>query len=216
MNSKKLMMTSLVVGLAIAAITVVLSISQTPQSTAQVAPVIPPQGNNIYLFAEGSNPQATFHFAEGTETSDFQLYDMTTGIFGTASTTSIPMRLRDAEFTLARTVGNTPLLHNAVTQTYLNGGQMSITDFPNKMFDVSVSVVQAGGEIKLRTIDYQGCSITNYKINTRTDNEEGYTTGGKTGFAVVETYTFVCKSFALQSPDYDSMIKEANKSPFEK
>jgi hypothetical protein len=67
----------------------------------------------------------------------------------------------------------------------------------------------------MRTMEYKDCSINNYKINTRTDNEEAYVTGGKTGFAVVETYTFICNGFTPKSPLFDAMIEEQqNRKPY--
>ena len=190
----------------ITAITV-LSISQI--QTIHAADT--PKGNNTYVFGEGVTPQATFTFRDATVTYDFQLFDMTTNLFGT-TTSGFTTTRSSPEFTLARIVGNTPYLHKAVDQTYENGGR-SIQDYPYKMFDVTVNLNQADKPQK--TLQYKDCSITNYKVNTRTDNEEGYTTGGKTGFAVVETYSFACNGIHLSSPLYDEMIKEQNKKPYE-
>ncbi|NDB32738.1 MAG: hypothetical protein EB150_07520 [Nitrososphaeria archaeon] len=198
MNTQKLKATSIIVAIAIASIALIVNLSQT----ANVQAVDPPKGNNVYVFGEGVNPQATFTFRDTAVTYDFQLFDMTTNLFGTTAsgfttTRGVP------EFTLARIVGDTPYLHKAVDQTYENGGK-SIQDYQYKVFDVTVNLVQAGEPMK--TLEYKDCTISNYKINTRTDNEEGYVTGGKTGFAVVETYSFGCNGLALKSPTYDAMI----------
>lgn len=210
MNTQKLKMTSIIAAIAIAAVTLSLGLIQTQIAPAQAA--APPQGNGVYVFGEGVNPQVTFTFKDGVETDDFQMFDMTSGLFGTSATGFTQTR-SSPEFTLARIVGNTPLLHKAVDQTYENGGK-SIVDYPFKQFDVTVNTNQAGTPQK--TFAYKGCFMTNYKVNTRTDNEEGYVTGGKTGFAVVETYTFACNGLQLLSPDYDAMIKEQEKAPYEK
>ena len=129
---------------------------------------------------------------------------MSNNLFGTTANGFTSTRTISPEFTLVKVVGDTPYLHKAVDQTFENGGR-TISEYDYKMFDVTIEMMQA--EKSLRTIEYKDCSITNYKINTRTDNEEGYTTGGKTGFAVVETYTFACNGFSLKSPLYDEIIK---------
>ena len=186
--------------LPIFAIILLISLTQTENISA----VDEPKGNAAYVFGEGVYPQATFNFRSGTVTYDFQLYDMTNNLFGTTANGFTSTRTISPEFTLVKVVGDTPYLHKAVDQTFENGGR-TISEYDYKMFDVTIEMMQA--EKSLRTIEYKDCSITNYKINTRTDNEEGYTTGGKTGFAVVETYTFACNGFSLKSPLYDEIIK---------
>ncbi|MEM2160203.1 MAG: hypothetical protein QXN55_04540 [Candidatus Nitrosotenuis sp.] len=208
MNTQNMKTTSVIAALAIASIALVVGLSQTQNSIAQSAPT----GNNVYVFAEGVNPQATFKFRDATVTYDFQLYDTTNNLFST-SASGFTTKQTAPEFTLARIVGDTPYLHEAVDQTFENGGK-SMQDYPYKFFDVSVQMTQAGQS--MRTMEYKDCSINNYKINTRTDNEEAYTTGGKTGFAVVETYTFVCNGFTPHAPLYDAMIKEQqNRKPYQ-
>ena len=200
MTTQKLKTTSIIAAIAIASIALIVNLSQT----VNVQAVDPPKGNNVYIFGEGVYPQATFNFRSGTVTYDFQLYDMTNNLFGTTANGFTSTRTISPEFTLVKVVGDTPYLHKAVDQTFENGGR-TISEYDYKMFDVTIEMMQA--EKSLRTIEYKDCSITNYKINTRTDNEEGYTTGGKTGFAVVETYTFACNGFSLKSPLYDEIIK---------
>jgi hypothetical protein len=66
--------------------------------------------------------------------------------------------------------------------------------------------MQAGEPV--RVLQYDRCNIVNYKVDTRTDNEEGYTTGGKTGFAVTDTFTIGCGGYHAENPQLDAMIKE--------
>ncbi len=209
MTTQKLKTTSIIAAIAIASIALIVNLSQT----VNVQAVDPPKGNNVYIFGEGVYPQATFNFRSGTVTYDFQLYDMTNNLFGTTANGFTSTRTISPEFTLVKVVGDTPYLHKAVDQTFENGGK-TISEYDYKMFDVTIEMMQA--EKSLRTIEYKDCSITNYKINTRTDNEEGYTTGGKTGFAVVETYTFACNGFNMESLDFNAMIADKqNKKPYE-
>ncbi|MEM3008171.1 MAG: hypothetical protein QXW37_06575 [Candidatus Nitrosotenuis sp.] len=209
MIPQKITFTSVVVAIAIASIAMVVGLSHTQQTTAQSAPL----GNNVYVFAEGVYPQATFKFRDATVTYEFQLYDTVNNLFSSGPSSAFTTRQVAPEFTMARVVGETPYLHEAVDQTFQYNGRSSGFDYPYKEFDVTVDMMQAGQSV--RTMEYADCSITNYKINTRTDNEEGYTTGGKTGFAVVETYSFTCAGFTPHAPTYDKMIKEQqNKKPY--
>ena len=195
--------------LPIFAIILLISLTQTENISA----VDEPKGNAAYVFGEGVYPQATFNFRSGTVTYDFQLYDMTNNLFGTTANGFTSTRTISPEFTLVKVVGDTPYLHKAVDQTFENGGKAT-GGYDYDRFDVTVDMIQA--ENSLRAIEYKDCSITNYKINTRTDNEEGYTTGGKTGFAVVETYTFACNGFNMESLDFNAMIADKqNKKPYE-
>ena len=206
MNTQKLKNTSIIAAIAIATVALAIGLSQTQTTTAQTAP----QGNSVYVFGEGVSPQATFKFRDQTVTYEFQLFDMSSNLFGTTAS-GFNARSQAPEFTLARIVGDTPYLHQAVDQTFENNGRTSMQDFPYKLFDVNVDTMQAGQP--LREIQYKDCSITNYKINTRTDNEEGYTSGGKAGFALVETYTFTCTSFEPRAVDYENM-KTSSVDPY--
>lgn len=209
MISQKITYTSVIAAIAIASIALVVGLSQTQSTTAQSAPT----GNNVYVFAEGVYPQATFKFRDATVTYDFQLYDTTNNLFS-SSASGFATKQVAPEFTLIRIVGDSPYLHEAVDQTFAYNGKTTGFDYPYKEFDVIVDMIQAGQPV--RTMEYSDCSITNYKINTRTDNEEGYTTGGKTGFAVAETYTFICTGFKPHSPIYDQMVEEKqNRKPYQ-
>ncbi len=160
-----------------------------------------PKPNNSYVFAEDVYPQVTFKFREAIVTYDFQAYQQTNNLFNTAG--GGVSRSTSPEFTLQRIVGNTPYLHKAVDQTWETGGKTSGLEYPYREFDVTVDFVQAGQPV--RTFSYGDCSVTNYKITTDFDKEEGYTTGGKTGFAVIETYTFTCNGYKPVNPTYNTI-----------
>jgi hypothetical protein len=199
MIPQKITNTSVIAAIAIATIALVVGLSQTQTTTAQSTPL----GNDVYVFAEGVYPQATFKFREAIVTYDFQGFTQVNSLFNTlggglAKSTS-------PEFTLQRIVGETPYLHRAVDQTWENNGKISGLEYPYREFDVTIDFVQAGQPV--RTLSYGDCSITNYKVATEFDKEEGYTTGGKTGFAVMETYTFTCNGYKAIAPTYDAMIK---------
>jgi hypothetical protein len=109
------------------------------------------------------------------------------------------------EFTLTKIAGGTPYLYAAVDEVQANGVDGRRTgDYYE--FTVRVDLMQAGEPV--RVLQYDRCNIVNYKVDTRTDNEEGYTTGGKTGFAVTDTFTIGCGGYHAENPQLDAMIKE--------
>jgi len=202
MNTQNVKRTSIIAVLAIASIGLIVSLSQTDNIQAADAP----KGNNVYLFAEGISPTVTFTFGDKTEVSDFQLISQTQG-FGNNGRQTMP------EFTLTKIAGGTPYLYEAVDTLHASGlaGRQTGDYF---YFKVRVDLVQAGEPV--RVLQYDRCNIVNYKVDTRTDNEEGYTTGGKTGFAVTDIFTIGCGGYHAQNPQLDAMVKEQqNRKPYE-
>jgi hypothetical protein len=199
MIPQKITNTSVIAAIAIATIALVIGLSQTETTTAQNAPL----GNDVYVFAEDVYPQATFQFREATVTYDFQAFAQVNNLFNTLG--GGVSKSTSPEFTLQRIVGDTPYLHKAVDETWKNNGKATPLEYPYRQFDVTVDFVQAGQPV--RTLSYGDCSVINYKIVTDFDKEEGYTTGGKTGFAVMETYTFACNGYDPIATTYNAMIK---------
>jgi hypothetical protein len=201
MNTQNMKKTSIIATLAVVSIALVLGLSQTENIKAADAP----KGNGVYLFAEGVNPHVTFTFGDKTEEVDFQLFTQTQGFENNGRGTS-------PQFTLTKIAGGTPYLYDAVDTVHANGldSRQSGSYFD---FSAKVDLMQAGEPV--RTLKYDRCNITNYKIDTRTDNEEGYTTGGKTGFAVTETFTFDCGGYVGENPALVALMKEQNKKPYE-
>lgn len=185
MMKNKTIMTSVIAAIAISSIALVLGLSET-QNTSAV-----PQGNNVYVFAEGVNPRATFTFNEGAETEDFQSFTQTTGTTGTNGRGTAP------EFTLVKVPGNTPLLYKASDEILKKGGNSNIDSQFNR-FSVRVDLNQAGQSV--RSFDYERCEVTSYKVYTDYDKEEGYVTGGKTGFAVQDEFKILCAGMTPIDP----------------
>lgn len=208
MIPQKITFASVVMAIAIASIAMVVGLSQTQPTTAQSKPL----GNNVYVFAEGVYPQVTFEFREATVTYDFQGYTQVTGLFDNRN--NGVLRVSQPEFKLERIVGDTPYLHRAVDQSWQYNGRATAIEYPYRLFDITVEFMQGGQSI--RTLEYGDCSIKDYQIRTEFDKEEGYTTGGKTGFAVLETYTIVCNGYNPVATTYDAMIEEKqNRKPYE-
>ncbi len=191
MMKNKTIMTSVIAAIAIASIALIFGISQTQNISAA-----PPQGNSVYVFAEGVSPRATFTFDDKTEISDFQVFTQTLGVSGTNGRGTAP------EFTLVKVPGNTPYLYQAADELLLKGNNANI-DWQHNRFDVKIDLVQAGEPV--RSVAYEGCEVSSYKIYTDYDKEEAYVTGGKTGFAVQDEFKFLCKGQTPLNPQLEQM-----------
>lgn len=201
MIPQKITNTSVIAAIAIATIALVVGLSQTQTTTAADTPV----GNNVYVFAEGVYPQATFKFRDATVTYEFQAFTQTSNLVNGFGKPAAP------EFTLQRVVGETPYLHKAVDEAFQNSGNFGTIDLPYQEFDVKIELIQAGET--LRAFKYSDCKITNYKTATEFDKEEGYTTGGKTGFAVMETFTVGCLGMKPVATTFDEMMEARGGNP---
>jgi len=201
MIPQKITNTSVIAAIAIATIALVVGPSQTQTSTAADEPL----GNNVYVFAEGVYPQATFKFKDATVTYEFQAFTQTSSLLDDRGKPTAP------EFTLQRVVGDTPYLHRAVDEAFQNGGNFGSIELPYQKFDVKMEMIQAGES--MRSFKYVDCQIINYKTATEFDKEEGYTTGGKTGFAVMETFTFGCLGMKPVATTFDDMIEARGGNP---
>lgn len=191
MMKNKTIMTSVIATIAITSIALIFGLSQTQNIAADA-----PQGNSVYVFAEGVNPRLTFLFRDGVEVSDFQAFTQTNALSGGSGIGIQP------EFTLVKVPGNTPLLYKATDELLAKGKRGSI-EWQHNRFDVTVDLVQAGEPV--RSFKYGGCEITSYRVYTDWDKEEGYTTGGKTGFAVQDEFKLLCQGFNPLNPQLDKM-----------
>ncbi|MBM2852893.1 MAG: hypothetical protein HW420_1440 [Candidatus Nitrosotenuis sp.] len=194
MMKNKTIMTSAIATIAITAIALILGLSQTQSTSAAT-----PQGNNVYVFAEGVNPHATFSFRNGIEVSDFQVFTQTSGLSGTNGRGTQP------EFMLVRVPGNTPYLYQAADELLTIGNRGGI-DWQYNRFDVRIDLLQAGQPV--RSFGYEGCEINSYRIYTDYDKEEAYVTGGKTGFALQDEYKFLCMGETPLNPLLEQSIKD--------
>ncbi len=159
-----------------------------------------------FVFVEKVSTTALFEFRDGTEIVPIQQFIQTSG-FGTKTLTgaddpkapSAKTGRQTPTFTLEKIVGSTPYLYAAADQAQkyqLNTGM----EYPYKFFDVTIFVAVDGNV--LRSFEYRDCKVTSYAVNTRSDNEEGYT--GK-GFAVVDQFTFECEGYVPLNPAMDKL-----------
>ena len=148
-----------------------------------------------YQFAEDTIITGVFYFNSGTEINRFEIFTQKSGF--QASEPFV--------FTLSKIVGKTPLLHLAADKAFLFRNSQGEKQSENE-FDVKIIISQ--GKDQQRSFSYYRCFVNDYFIQTRTDNEEGWTQGK--GFAVVDNFEIQCGSYQPNNPVYDEMttIKE--------
>jgi len=133
-----------------------------------------------------------FSFREGVEESDgFQVFKQMSGFD------------RDLESPTFKLEGvmdfDKPYLYEAVDMSYYRG--ISNTQHNFGQFDVDV-YLHKDGEI-LRHFTYTDCSVSDYKVVTLFDKEEGWTTSK--GFATIDEFEFECSGYKPNNPLFDLM-----------
>jgi len=163
------------------------------------------------VFVEDISTTAVFQFRDGTEMTSVQQFTQTGG-YGTTTISTGTAKTKSQEssettgrskpaFTMEKIVGGTPFLYEAADETqkyFANSG----FEFDYKFFDVTVYLAK-GGDV-LRSFEYRDCTVVNYTVATKSDNEEGYT--GK-GFVLVDQFTFECKGYTPQNPLWKTMTQ---------
>ncbi len=124
-------------------------------------------------------PVLTFTFRDGVEAYEFPVFEMGEN-FATNSGVS---------FSVEGTVTNSPLLHQAMDESYKYRFSNAAFDYQFKYFDVDADFVKEGKSII--SLDYNNCRIDNYQIETLDSNDfESYFK--EVGFAIVDKIDFVC------------------------
>jgi len=146
-----------------------------------------PTGTKNYTFAENVKITAVFEFKSGSEITQIQTFEQKRGF----NINNKPV------FKLVKVIGNTPLLYAVTDATQQYRGSV-YSQFPAHLeFDVKILLANEG-EI-LRSFEYEQCKVAKYKVGTESDKEEGYISGSM-GFAVVDEFTFQCKSHNALNP----------------
>jgi hypothetical protein len=146
----------------------------------------------LYKMADGTQVIVTFEFREGTEQYVVPVFSQQGNFDAKINPT----------FTMQKTVGNTPYLHEAADVfRYWNMAGDASYQHMYKEFTANIDFFQEGKHI--RNLNYDGCSIIAFETSTLFDKEEGYM--GK-GFAVVEDITVECQGYDPNAIDYDDMV----------
>ena len=133
----------------------------------------------------------TFEFKDGMEKIEFPVFNL---ISGFAESGSIVV----AEFEVEGVIGNHPLLQKAIDNSRKVAG---VSSSSNVDFDALVEFTN--GESVLRGLDFTDCRVSNAKITTLSDKEEGFV--GKSGFVVVEQLGFTCSGIDPINMHYDKL-----------
>lgn len=137
--------------------------------------------------------KTVFHFRAGDEEIDtFKVFSQTSGF----------IRNKSPVFALQGVVSNDrPLLYEAADRTFV---EPSNTRHGYSQFEVDVYL--QNGDAVYRHFSYTDCSVQNYWVDTEFDKEETYS--GKTLFAVVDKFEFLCSGYELMNPAYEKMLKD--------
>lgn len=175
----------------IVAISVIATLAVASVAGFQINEIIAEETEDKgYTFAEDIKITAQFTFRDGSELSQFEVFDQKSG-FDKQSEPVI--------FVLEKVVGYTPMLHEHAdeAQTWTNVAYKNHHTF----FDVDI-ILAKGGEI-IRQFDYNQCRVTDYAVDTLHDKEEGWNTSK--GFAVVDKFEITCDGYRPTSPTFEAM-----------
>jgi len=133
-----------------------------------------------------------FGFREGIEESDgFQVYKQMSGFD------------RDSESPTFKLEGvvdfDRAYLYEAADMAFKRG--ISNAQHNYAQFDVDVYLHKDG--VTLRHFKYTDCSVSDYKVITLFDKEEGWTTSK--GFATIDEFEFECSGYNPNNPLFDLM-----------
>ncbi|MDX1595549.1 MAG: hypothetical protein R3327_01265, partial [Nitrosopumilaceae archaeon] len=150
-------------------------------------------GESGFKFANDMRTTVTFLFDAGTEKIEFPIFNLISAY--QESTDNVT-----AEFEVEGLLDNYPLLYNAVEDSIdVSGiGSSSNTDF-------EAIVEFHNGDETIRGIDFTDCRVTDAKIVTKADKEEGFT--GKSGFAVANQFGFQCAGLKGLNPNYSALTE---------
>lgn len=133
-----------------------------------------------------------FSFRDGIEKSDsFQVYNQ---ISGFDKSIESPIFKLEGVMDFDRAY-----LYEAVDRTYYAG----INNIQHNYGQFDVDVYLHKDDITLRHFKYSDCVISNYKVTTLFDKEEGWTTSK--GFATIDTFEFECNGYKPNNPLFDLM-----------
>lgn len=193
MNKKIILLSSIMI-FSIALFVTYITSSQDIEA-AKLDPTV-----NNFVMADDVNAVLTLKFQEGTEKINFPIFRMTSGM----------LSQNGPSFEVQGIVGPNSYLHKALDVAWETRKVNSVYYVsPYQYFDVDVSITKK--DQVLRNFDYVDCKIKNYRVDTLTDKEEGYTTS-KNGFAIIDVIEFQCAGLQPSNPQYDNLIGQYKKN----
>ncbi|WP_428326556.1 hypothetical protein [Nitrosopumilus sp.] len=132
-----------------------------------------------YKMVGDVTPVLTFTFRDGVEVYSFPVFNMGENFVDDSG----------VSFSVEGTVTKSPLLHEALDESYKYRFSNAAFDYQMKYFDVNADFMKDGESVK--SLDYNNCRVDNYNVETLDSNDyESYFKD--IGFAVVDKITFVC------------------------
>jgi len=148
-------------------------------------------GESGFEFINGMKTSVTFSFDEGKEKIEFPIFDLVSG-YGESGRNVKP------EFSVEGVLDYYPILQSKIDNARKVSG-LSVQS--NNDFDALVEFTN--GEKTLRGLDFSSCRVTDAKITTQTDKEEGFT--GKSGFVTTYQLGFECSGLEPINMYYDEL-----------
>ena len=152
-------------------------------------------GESGFKFANGMKTSVTFIYDNGVEKIEFPIFNLVSAY--EESTDNVV-----AEFKVEGILDYYPLLYNAIDNSRMVSGN---TYGSNIDFDALVEFTD--GEDVLRGFDFRECVVSDAKITTKTDKEEGFT--GKSAFVIVHQLGFTCSGISPVNTSYDELRGDA-------
>jgi hypothetical protein len=146
-------------------------------------------GESEFIFASDMRTSVTFLYDDGAETIQFPVFNLVSAYEEIPNT---------PEFSVEGVLDYYPLLYRAIDNSRVVSGVSSTS---NLDFDALVEFTN--GEDVLRGFEFRDCIVSDAKINTQTDKEEGFT--GKSGFVIVHQLAFTCSGISPINPYYDEI-----------
>ncbi|MDH3340217.1 MAG: hypothetical protein OEL84_02900 [Nitrosopumilus sp.] len=148
-------------------------------------------GESGFKFINGMKTSVTFSFNEGKEKIEFPVFNLVSGYAESE-------RNVKPEFSVEGVLDYYPLLQSKIDNARKVSG-LSVSS--NDDFDALVEFTN--GEKTLRGLDFSSCRVTDAKITTLTDKEEGFT--GKSGFVTAYQLGFECSGLNALNMYYDGL-----------
>ena len=152
-------------------------------------------GDSGFTFANDMRTSVTFSFENGKEQIHFPVFNLISG-YEESSENVV------AEFQVEGVLDYYPLLFNAIDQSRQVSG---LSTSSNIDFDALVEFTNT--ESTLRGLEFSSCRISDAKITTQTDKEEGFI--GKSGFVLVLQSTFTCSGLEGVNMYYNDLRGDA-------
>jgi hypothetical protein len=152
-------------------------------------------GDSGFTFANNMRTSITFSFENGKEQIHFPVFNLISG-YEESSENVV------AEFEVEGVLDYYPLLFNAIDKSRQVSG---LSTSSNIDFDALVEFTNT--ESTLRGFEFSSCRVSDARITTQTDKEEGFI--GKSGFVLVLQSTFTCSGLEGVNMYYDDLRGDA-------